>query len=443
MPHTELVESLLSELESPKRFTASEKALLLSNVLFSCTLSGFAMFLGKQQALRLCKENLHCSDDEAWFFFIPNGISNSLVVVFTSSQIFSAVQRAFIGKNNAFYGERKNHRKEPIQLTLSMFAGLLAAIPIMLSTRDPVGSKLAFIANFIMATYSFYSIARDLSAAPSNNQPNVKAFLQMLKSYELRQNNVTHKHAARWLKILAAICLPLFYNGPFCIHNILFLNNPDNNLGILGNILPENQEDRLITSILLGTTFTIPWLILAGIFGYHLPDTLLEQFYQNPFAQMNPTLNMSLQITQGLVSLGSFALPVKFFLDIQEELFDFCGDGCIFLTVLIAISGALFSLLPNLKIAELMIIFWNLFLSSDLKKHDETFDIINARTLATQFKTVQVALPAEEVDDLSRELIEKLPSMTEHTSLLQYQNNKKGKNNLLTDLDPAHNKLDL
>lgn len=434
MKYQQLIDSLISELKKPKKLTNKEKSLLLANALFACTLSGFSIFLGKQQTLRLCNENLHCSSEEAWIFFIPNGISHSLVTIFTSSQLFSAIQKTLSEKNHTLYLTNKNGRKTSIQLTLSMLAGLIAAIPIMLSTRDPIGSKLAFIANFIIASYSFYSIAQNLAASSSNVKPHVQLFLQTLKSYELRNNpNVSHKNVPRWVKISSSILLPLFYNGSFCINNILLLNNPNNDLGALHLILPENKNDRLIASIFLGTTFTVPWFILAGIFGHRLPDTLLQQFYLNPFAKVNPHLNMFLQILQGLISLCSFALPVKFFIDVQEELFDSCEDFCTFLIVLVALSGSLFSLLPNLKVAELIIIFWNLFLSSNEKNYEETFEIMNTRELAAQFKDIQVALPACDVDEISEGLNQQLSTMTERYSLLQYRQSEQQEHTYLLE----------
>jgi hypothetical protein len=418
MKYQQLIDSLMSELNKPKHLTANEKTQLFANVVFSCTLSGFAIFLSQQQTLALCKEDLHCSAEGAWIFFIPNGISNSFVTAFTSSQIFSAAQRAWIGKNS--YLNKKTNKKASLRLALSMLTGMLAAIPLMLSTEDPVGSKLVFVANFIIASYSFYTIAQDLSISSSYAQPHVQKFLQTLKSYELRSASIPHVSIPSWIKISSAILLPLFFNGSFCINNILLLNNPDNNLGALHYILPEGRDNRLIASVLLGTTFTVPWFILAGLFGYHLPDTILQQFYQNQFSKVNPNINMSMQITAGIISLCSFAVPVKFFIDVKEELFDSCEDICTFLTVIVAISGSLFSLMPNLKIGELIIIFWNLFFTSDVKNRDETFDIINARELAAEFKNIQATLPAEDVNEISEELNHRLSTMTERTALLQY-----------------------
>ncbi len=174
MPHDALIDSLMSELNKPKKLTGKEISWLLANTLFSCTLSGFSIFLSKQQTILLCEENFNCSPAEAKAFFIPNGISNSIVVIFTSAQLFSAIQRVVQGKNNAFYKEQKNNKKIPTQLSLSILTGFLAALPLMLNTEDPVEGKLVFVANFIMASYTFYSLAQDLSISSSYLKPNVQ-----------------------------------------------------------------------------------------------------------------------------------------------------------------------------------------------------------------------------------------------------------------------------
>jgi hypothetical protein len=424
-----IVASLISELEPQNRkLTTKRKAIASTNAIFSLTLGAFSIFLNKQQAEALCEENFNFSATAAIPFVFTNSSSNLAICAYTGSELFNALVDAFIGKNKPFYQQQTGCNKNSLALSGSILAGLSAAIPVMVTVQDSIGSKLAFTSSFIVASYSFFTLIQSVSNRSKNNLEGVKNFNAALKEYEnkLRGHDAAASFTppSKWVKSFFAIFIPLGYVGPFFINSILIFNDPNNNLKFLNKIFPEDEDLRLVSAISFSGYCTLPWFILAGHFGYHLPEIILQQRYNNTFSKTNPTANLFLQIMQGLISAFTWAIPVKFFLDVYEEFFETCDDVCISFTVLwIAISGILYVLFPNLKVTELLLIFWNIAFSSDIDNQEYTYQVIGLNEMQNRFKDLMINLPANDINDVGKELAVQLAQKnpaTTRTSLLKF-----------------------
>ncbi len=351
-----IVASLMSELDPIQRkLDMKRKCLIAANTAFSLALGSFSIFLNKQQALALCTEDFHWSANQAIPLIITNSSSNLSICAYTSSELFMELINVFIGKNKEFYQQQRKHNKTTMWLIFSLIAGFSAALPVMVTVTDPKQGDLAFTSSFILASYSFFTLAQSTSNRKMNALAGMKRFSAALNNYEQKlrgdDQNLAYIAPNIYAKLFFMTFIPLGYIVPFLLNNILIFNNPDYDLRFLNKIFPENKEQRLISAIAFASYCTLPWFILAAHFGYHLPDVVSQQINNNPFSKLNPVANLFLQILQVLISAFTWAIPVKFFLNIYKEFFITCDDPCISLAVLFAgLSGILYVIFPNMKV---------------------------------------------------------------------------------------------